>query len=378
MRERIVLMKQILFAVLSVCCAVPPAMAQEGAGAAAGKAASLQAAFIEVAKEVGPAVVGVYNIQRARVLGYAVRPRGYYDMDELLKLYEIPFESRSIGSGVIIDPAGYILTNEHVVGNADAIEVTLADGRKFQGRVVGKDPRADVAVIKIDASGLPAVRLGDSDTVRTGQWAIAIGNPFGMIEDNPTPTMTVGIVSAVHRKLGSANVGGRYYGDLIQTDAAINPGNSGGPLINLKGEVIGINAAIISPSGAYAGIGFALPVNRAKEVLEELKKGQEIEYGWLGVGIQTLNKDLVEEFKLPDSSGAIVVTIMPGSPAAAAGIRAGDVIRECGGRAVKDADGLMEEIGRTRPGKSIKIRIMREGKEQALDVVVGRKGEKVM
>jgi serine protease Do len=374
----IVLMKKILFVTLSVCCAVPLAMAQEGAGTAPGSAASLQAAFIEVAKEVGPAVVGVYNIQRARVLGYAVRPRGYYDMDEFLKLYEIPFESRSIGSGVIIDPAGYILTNEHVVGNADAIEVTLADGRKFQGKVVGKDPRADVAVIKIDASGLPAARLGDSDTVKTGQWAIAIGNPFWIFEDNPTPTMTVGIVSAVHRKLGSANIGGRYYGDLIQTDAAINPGNSGGPLINLKGEVIGINAAIISPSGAYAGIGFALPVNRDKEVLEELKKGQEIEYGWLGVGIQTLNNDLAEEFKLPDSSGAIVVTIMPGSPAAAAGIQVGDVIRECGGRAVKDADVLMEEIGRTRPGKTVKLKITRDGKEQSLEVVVGRKGERVM
>jgi len=373
-----VLMKKILFVTLSLCCAVPLAMAQEGAGTAAGKAASLQAAFIDVAKETGPAVVGVYNIQRARVLGYAGRPRGNYDMDEFLRLFEIPLERRSIGSGVIIDPAGYILTNEHVVGNADAIEVTLADGRKFQGKVVGKDPRADVAVVKIDATGLPAARLGDSDSVRTGQWAIAIGNPFGIFEDNPTPTMTVGVVSAVHRKLGGANIGGRYYGDLIQTDAAINPGNSGGPLINLKGEVIGINAAIISPSGAYAGIGFALPVNRAKEVLEELKKGQEIEYGWLGVGIQTLNKDLAEEFKLPDSSGALVVTIIPGSPAVAAGIQVGDVIRECGGRLVKDADGLMEEIGRARPGKTVKLKILRDGKEQSLDVVVGRKGEKVM
>ena len=373
-------MKQILFAALSVCLAAPRAMAQEGAGTAPGKAASLQAAFIEVAKEVGPAVVGVYNIQRARVLGYAGRPRGYYDMDELLRLFEIPLERRSIGSGVIIDPAGYILTNEHVVGNADAIEVTLADGRKFQGKVVGKDPRADVAVVKIDAAGLPAARLGDSDSVKTGQWAIAIGNPFGIFteEDNPTPTVTVGVVSAVHRKLGGANSGGRYYGDLIQTDAAINPGNSGGPLINLKGEVIGINAAIISPSGAYAGIGFALPVNRAKEVLEELKKGQEIEYGWLGVGIQTLNNDLAEEFKLPDSSGALVVTVIQGSPAAAAGIQVGDVIRECGGRAVKDADILMEEIGRTRPGKTVKLKITRDGKEQSLEVAVGRKGERVM
>ena len=371
-------MKRVPLAILTVSLTLSCALAQEGGGAAAGKAASLQAAFMEVAKDVGPAVVGVYNIQRARVLGYAGKPGAYHDMDEFLKLFEIPLERRSIGSGVIIDPSGYILSNEHVVGNADAIEVTLSDGRKFQGKVVGKDPRADMAVIKIDATGLTAAKLGDSDTVRPGQWAIAIGNPFGIFEDNPTPTVTVGVVSDVNRKLAGASVGGSYYGDLIQTDAAINPGNSGGPLINLNGEVIGINAAIISPSGAYAGIGFALPVNRAKEVLEELKKGQEIEYGWLGVGIQALNKDLAEEFKLPDSYGALVITIIPGSPAAAAGLRVGEVIRECGGQPVRDTDGLMEKIGRTRPGKAIKLKIVRDGKEQSLDVLGGRKGEKVM
>ncbi|MEJ2746190.1 MAG: trypsin-like peptidase domain-containing protein, partial [bacterium] len=340
-------MRRIILAILTVSLMLSCAIAQDSNVAAASKAASLQAAFMEVAKVAGPSVVGVYNIQRARILGYAGRPRGYYDVDEFLRLFEIPLERRSIGSGVIIDPAGYILSNEHVVGNADAIEVMLSDGRKFQGKVVGKDPRADLAVIKIDATDLPAARLGDSDTVRPGQWAIAIGNPFGIFEDNPTPTMTVGVISAVHRRLDGASVGGRYYGDLIQTDAAINPGNSGGPLINLNGEVIGINAAIISPSGAYAGIGFALPVNRAKEVLGELKKGQEIEYGWLGLGIQTLNKDLAEEFKLPDSSGALVVTVIPGGPAAAAGLQVGDVIRECGGKSIRDTEGLMEKIGRT-------------------------------
>jgi serine protease Do len=371
-------MRRILLLALTISLAQSYAIAQGKAEAPSSKAASLQAAFMAVAKDVGPSVVGVYNIQRARILGYSRRPRGHYDMDEFLRLFEIPLERRSIGSGVIIDPAGYILSNEHVVGNADAIEVMLSDGRKFQGKVVGKDPRADLAVIKIDATGLPAAKLGDSDTVRPGQWAIAIGNPFGIFEDNPTPTMTVGVVSAVHRRLDGAGIGGRYYGDLIQTDAAINPGNSGGPLINLNGEIIGINAAIISPSGAYAGIGFALPVNRAKEVLEELKKGQKIEYGWLGVGIQALNEDLAEEFKLPDSSGALVITVIPGSPAAAAGLQLGDVIRECDGRPVRDTDGLMEKVGRTRPGKKIKLKIVRDGREQSIDVLIGRKGEKVM
>ncbi|MCX6355937.1 MAG: trypsin-like peptidase domain-containing protein [Candidatus Aureabacteria bacterium] len=366
-----------VLAAILVCS--PCVFGQEGAEAVKNNATSLQAAFMEVAKDVGPAVVGVYNIQRARVLGF-YHPGGgrYFDMDDFLKLYETPIERRSIGSGVLIDPAGYILTNEHVVGNADAIEIVLADGRKFQGKVLGKDVRSDLAVLKIDATGLPSAKLGDSEGVRTGQWAIAIGNPFGIFEDNPMPTMTVGVISALHRNLGGANVGGRYYGNLIQTDAAINPGNSGGPLLNLKGEVIGINAAIISPSGAYAGIGFAIPINRAKEIIEDLKKGQEIEYGWLGVGVQQISDDLAEQFKLPDKSGALAVTIMQGSPAESAGLRVGDVIRECGGISVHDAGSLSEAIGRIRPGKSVDLKIVRDGQEKIIPVMVGRKGERVM
>ncbi|MDD5558024.1 MAG: trypsin-like peptidase domain-containing protein [bacterium] len=340
-------------------------------------AASLQAAFMEAAAKAGPSVVGMYNIQKARIQGYARRPRGYFDMDEFFRLFEIPFERRSVGSGVIIDPDGFILTNEHVVGNADEIEVVLSDGRKFKGKVAGKDARADVAVIRIDANDLPAARLGDSDGVRAGQWAIAIGNPFGIFEDNPMPTVTVGVVSAIHRKLGGAQVRGRSYGDLIQTDAAINPGNSGGPLLNLEGEVIGINAAIISPSGAHAGIGFAIPINRAKEILDVLKGGREVEYGWLGVGIQPLDMDLSEEFGLEEPSGAVVVTVVPGSPAAAAGIRVGDVIRECDGRPVRDPEGLMEAVGRAPVGKTVTLRIVRDGKEMTVNAVVGRRGEKV-
>ena len=371
-------MKKVLCAVLVLAGGMSLAVSGKGEeNAATDSAASLQTAFIKVAKDVGPSVVGVYNIQKSRVMGYGVRSGRYFDLDELLRQYDTPIERRSIGSGVIIDPAGYILTNEHVVGDADAIEVILPDGRKFSGRVAGKDARSDMAVIKIDAAGLPAATLGDSDGVKTGQWAIAIGNPFGIVEENPMPTMTVGVVSALHRKLGGTAVGGRYYGDLIQTDAAINPGNSGGPLLNLKGEVVGINAAIISPSGAYAGIGFAIPVNRAKEVLDQLKRGKAIEYGWLGVGVQPLDKELSEEFKLPDVSGALVVTVVPGSPAASSGLVVGDVIRECGGRPVRDADALMEEIGRTQAGKGMKLKVMREGKELVIDATVGRKGEKV-
>jgi Do/DeqQ family serine protease len=340
-------------------------------------ASSLQASFIDVAKRVGPAVVGVYNIQKARIRGYVRRPGGYFDMDDYLRMFELPLERRDIGSGVIIDRDGYILTNEHVVGKADEIEVMLSDGRKFKGAVIGKDERSDVAVIKIDAKDLPAATLGDSEEVRTGQWAIAIGNPFGIFEDNPVPTMTVGVVSALHRKLPGTQIGGRYYGDLIQTDAAINPGNSGGPLLNLKGEVIGINAAIISPSGAYAGIGFAIPINRAREIIEDLKKGKEIEYGWLGVAIQPISKDIAGEFGLRDTSGALIVSVMRGSPAASAGIQPGDVIRDCGGQPVKDPDALMELIGRTPAGKSLILKILRDGKEITVDVTVGKRGEKV-
>ncbi|HOE26476.1 MAG: trypsin-like peptidase domain-containing protein [Candidatus Aureabacteria bacterium] len=353
------------------------AFGQGGARDAGERAASLQAAFIRVANEVGPSVVGVYNIRKARVAGFVVRPGGHFDLDEFFRQFDSPIERRSIGSGVIIDPAGYILTNEHVVGNADAIEVMLPDGRRFEGRVAGTDARSDMAVLKIDAENLPAATLGDSDGVKTGQWAIAIGNPFGIVEENPMPTMTVGVVSALHRRLGGPAIGGRYYGDLIQTDAAINPGNSGGPLLNLNGEVVGINAAIISPSGAFAGIGFAIPVNRAKEVLQQLKEGKAIDYGWLGIGVQSLDRDLAAEFGVSDLLGALVVTIVPGSPAAAAGIAVGDVIRECTGVQVKDADALMEQIGTTRAGTTLRLKVLREGREVAIDATVGRKGEKV-
>ncbi len=342
------------------------------------EAVSLQMAFIDVAQKAGPAVVGVYNIQRARVEGYIRHRGGYFDLDDFLrKFFDIPIERRSLGSGVIIDKDGYILTNEHVVGRADAIEVMLSDGRKFEGKVVGTDRRSDLAVIKIDATDLPVANLGNSDSVKTGQWAIAIGNPFGIFEDNPKPAMTVGVVSALHRKLRGAGFGGRYYGDLIQTDAAINPGNSGGPLLNLEGEVIGINAAIISPSGAYAGIGFAIPINRAKEIVEDLKEGRKIEYGWLGVAIQPLDEKMAEELKLPDAFGAHVISVVSGSPAEAAGIEGGDVIREFGGRVIKSPDDLMEKVGRTVAGRKVKVKLIRDGKEMGVSVIVGRKGETV-
>jgi Do/DeqQ family serine protease len=363
--------------IVAMLCA-PISHAQDAPPSPEDKAVSLQKAFIDVANKVGPAVVGVYNIQRARVQGYVRSPGRYLDMDEFLrKFFDIPIERRILGSGVIIGEDGYILTNEHVVGNADAIEVMLADGRKFEGKVVGTDKRSDLAVIKIDATGLPVVKLGDSNKVRTGQWAIAIGNPFGIFEDNPKPTMTVGVVSALHRKLRGMGMMGRYYGDLIQTDAAINPGNSGGPLLNIEGKVVGINAAIISPSGAYSGMGFAIPINRAKEIIEDLKEGKKIEYGWLGVAIQPVDENLAEELKLPDTSGVVVVSVVSGSPASNAGIEAGDVIREYGGHVIDDPENLIEEVGRTVAGKKVSVKLMRGGEEQDIEVVIGKKGEKV-
>ena len=341
-------------------------------------AKSLQEDFIRVAKKVGPAVVGVYNIQRARIQGYVRRGGMYYDLDDFMKkFFDIPLERRSLGSGIIIDRDGYILTNEHVVGKADKIEVTLSDGRVYEGKVVGKDRRSDIAVIKIDADDLPVAELGDSDAVKTGQWAIAIGNPFGIFEDNPKPTVTVGVISALHRKLKGAGAGRRYYGDLIQTDAAINPGNSGGPLLDLEGKVIGLNAAIISPSGAYAGISFAIPINRAKAILADLKQGKTIEYGWLGVGVQKVTPELAKEFGLPEASGALVATVVEGSPASAAGIEPGDVITGFEGRPIKGPDDLIEEVGRVRAGKSATVTLIRNGSEMDIRVVIGHKGEKV-
>lgn len=341
----------------------------------------LQRAFIRIAEEVGPSVVSISSMRVGRMYTYSWSGptledflRGLLDPDP-----QQQFRIQSgLGSGFIIDDEGHILTNEHVIRGADEIEVTLSDGRKLKGTVKGFDTTADLALVKVDEEDLPKAVLGDSEKVRTGEWTLAIGNPFafGVFTNNSMPTVTVGVVSAVHRTLSRAGVSGRYYGDLIQTDAAINPGNSGGPLVNLDGEVIGINAAIISPSGASAGIGFAIPVNRAKDILPYLKEGKVHRKGWLGVAIQGIDSATAAELGLPDTVGVLVRNVLESSPAEEAEFREGDVIRTYNGAAVYSADDLIWKVTHTLPGETAKIVIIREGVEIGIEVRIGSMDDK--
>ncbi len=272
------------------------------------------------------------------------------------------FRQMGAGSGFIVSPDGYILTNNHVVGKADKIIVKLADGRQFRAKVVGTDPQSDIAVIKIDAKDLPVLPLGDSDKIEVGEWVLAIGNPFGL-----TQTVTVGIVSAK----GRSGIGITDYEDFIQTDAAINPGNSGGPLVNLRGEAIGINTAIFSRSGGYMGIGFAIPANMAKVIMNQLIKTGKVTRGWLGVVIQDLTEDLARSFGLKEPEGALVTEVARNSPAAKAGLRQGDVIIAYNGRTVKNVADLRNQVALTAPGTKVKLTIIRDGRRRTLMVTIG-------
>jgi serine protease Do len=269
---------------------------------------------------------------------------------------------RSMGSGFIINPAGYIVTNNHVVEGASEIQVKIGDGRELPGKVVGRDPRTDLALLKVDASGLPVIPLGDSSELQVGEQVMAIGNPFGLER-----TVTTGIVSATGRVIGQGP-----YDDFIQTDASINPGNSGGPLINARGQAVGINAAIFSQSGGSVGIGFAIPINQAKSVVTQLAASGKVTRGWLGVMIQPLTPELAKGFKVTTGTGALVASVQDDSPAAHAGIKAGDVITEYDGQSVARASDLSRLVAATAVGRQVPITIVREGKPARLDVKIAR------
>ena len=357
-------------------------------GAAAQDAQSLEEAFVHVAETVGPSVVSINTVHTEKVgvrrhrFGAPYGGRSPEDefFDEFFRDFfgEMPerdYQRRGLGSGVIIDANGYILTNEHVVEDADEMTVILSNGKKFKGTVTGTDPRLDLAVIKIDAKNLPAARLGNSDDVRIGQWAIAIGNPFGYIVNNPKPTVTVGVISAVDRALPKTTRRDRDYSDLIQTDAAINPGNSGGPLVNLKGEVVGINVAIFSTSGGSEGVGFAIPANAARRVVSQLIEGKKVLYGWLGVNVQDIDEDLQQYFSLPDRNGVLVAGVVKGGPADKRGMREGDVVRTLGNLPVENARELMRKVGQTPIGTKIKMGILREQKDISVEVTIEERPE---
>lgn len=268
---------------------------------------------------------------------------------------------QGLGSGVIVTPDGYILTNNHVVDHASDVKVSLQDGREFTAKVIGTDPKTDLAVIKIDASNLPAVQVADSDQAEVGDAVLAIGNPFGIGQ-----TVTTGIVSATGR-----SALGLDYEDFIQTDAAINPGNSGGALVDVQGRLIGINTAILSRSGGNQGIGFAIPSNLARDVMESLIADGKVTRGYLGVMIQDLNPTLAKKFNAEGKSGALVGDVNAKSPAEKAGLEAGDVITEFAGKAVNDSRHLKLQVARVRPGQQVDVKLLRDGKEKALTVSVG-------
>lgn len=284
---------------------------------------------------------------------------------------EREYKQVGVGSGVIIDSQGYILTNQHVVDGADKVTVVLPDGREFKGEIKGQDPRSDLAIVKINAKDLPVALLGDSDNLRIGQWVVAIGNPFGMAMQNPEPTVTTGVISALHRTLGRTLGRGRDYSDLIQTDAAINPGNSGGPLVNLKGEVVGINVAIYSTSGGYQGIGFAVPSNTAQRIVSRLIEGKKIEYGWIGVTVQDLSEDLAGYFGLANKNGVLVAGVVKDGPGQKAGIKKGDVIKQYNAKVINNVKDLLSEVNKTEVGRKVKLMVLRDKKEADLDVVIG-------
>ncbi len=271
-----------------------------------------------------------------------------------------PHKQRSLGSGFIISQDGYILTNDHVVDGADEIKVKLSDGREFTGEIRGLDPKLDLALIKIDAGeDLPVARLGDSEEIKVGEWVMAIGNPFGLEQ-----TVTVGIVSAKGRVIGAGP-----YDDFIQTDASINPGNSGGPLFNMQGEVIGINTAIVAQG---QGIGFAIPVNMAKQIIPQLRDEGRVTRGWLGVTVQALNKELAESFDLDTTHGALVNEVIEGSPADKAGLKRGDIIVEYDGKQVDELNDLPRLVAATPVDETVKVKVFRDGKERTIKVKIGR------
>src|SRR5690242_19599663 len=303
--------------------------------------------FATLAKRVGPSVVNVSTTQMRKAAADAPSP---FDGDDPMSQFwqrffggrmpRGPQRQMGLGSGFIIDHNGTILTNYHVVDGAQKISVTLSDGKSYDAKVIGKDQKTDIAVIKIDAGhALPAVTMGDSDHLEVGEWVMAIGNPFGLDH-----TVTSGIVSAKGRQIGAGP-----YDNFIQTDASINPGNSGGPLINLRGEVVGINTAIFSQSGGNIGIGFAIPTNSAKEIIPELKGKGKVTRGWLGVSIQSVTPDIANSLGLEKSRGALVADVLKDGPAERAGLKVGDVIVEFDGTEIKDSSDLPAIVARTRP-----------------------------
>ncbi len=336
-------------------------------------------ALADVAESARPSVV---NISTTSTVTMEENPHGDFFDDPFFRRFfgdqfgqgqgpgrKRSFKSQALGSGVIVSENGYILTNNHVVKDADEIKVILYDKREFAGKIVGTDPKTDLAVVKINAKDLPVMRIGDSSKLKTGDIVLAIGNPFGLNQ-----TITMGIVSAV----GRSNVGIADFEDFIQTDAAINPGNSGGALVNSSGQLVGINTAIFSTSGGYMGIGFAIPADMAKSVMDSIIKHGKVIRGWLGVSIQNLTPDLAKSFGLKEEKGALIAGVEKDSPADKGGLKRGDFVIALNGKPVEDVTTLRNMIAGTEPGKSVTLTVIRDQKQQTLTITLGELKERKM
>ena len=353
---------------LAACLAVAP-LAVAGNGLESLRLAGK--AFSEVAKKVSPAVVyiNVERIERSRR-----RERSPFDDEFFRRFFDMPFPDDRLrngprerrvegqGSGFIISSDGLILTNNHVVGDADEMVVQMQDGREFKAKLVGADERSDVAVIKVEAENLPVLELGDSDALDVGEWVLAVGSPFGL-----SHSITAGIVSAK----GRSSVGITDYENFIQTDAAINPGNSGGPLVDLNGKAVGMNTAIFSRSGGYMGIGFAIPINMVSKIMGQLVDSGSVTRGYLGILIQNLTHDLSEQFGLDTSKGVLIADVTADSPAERSGLLQGDVIVEFDGQKVDDVGRFRNRVSLVMPGSEVNMVVIRGGERVSLDVEIG-------
>ncbi len=329
-------------------------------------AKNLGLAFVEVAKKVQPSVVSIRSERTVTVSPKEGFGKDFFKGTPFEDFFNAPEgpstkkKQRGEGSGVIVSPEGYILTNYHVVSEADKLTVRLFDGRELKGTIQGTDPKTDLAVVHVDAKDLPVATLGDSNKLQVGEWAIAIGSPFGLEK-----TVTVGVISAK----GRTGLGTATYEDFVQTDASINPGNSGGPLVNIDGEVVGINAMIIQPG---QGIGFAIPINLAKNIMMDLIKHREVVRPWVGIGLQDLTQDLMEHFNLKEREGALISQVFEGDPAEKAGLKAGDIIVDIDGIKIKSSQDVVREVLKKQVGQKIELEVVREGKQIKVSVTTAR------
>jgi Do/DeqQ family serine protease len=320
--------------------------------------------YSDAVKKAVPAVVNIFTSKQ-------IKTQRHPFLDDPLfrhffgdRLEEEPQRAASLGSGVIVSPKGYILTNHHVVEAADEIEVALVDGKKLKARAVGSDPETDIAVLQVEGGPVPSITFGDADALRVGDVVLAIGNPFGVGQ-----TVTMGIVSA----LGRSHLGINTFEDFIQTDAAINPGNSGGALIDAAGNLVGINTAIYSRSGGSLGIGFAIPATSAKQIMEQIIETGSVTRGWIGVEAQEITPEIADSFHLSSINGVLIANVLPGGPAQKAGLRPGDVLVAVEGKPVKDPNSMLNLVAALAPGKPASIRLRRDNKDIDVQVAVGKR-----